>query len=107
MGTTELRRHRHAIEEFRKIIPDRLRVNEEHHSLGDSDNVVEYAEAMTNLVFTAIENAIFWSDKARDLEMFRDRVQDGLDSLDIAISVWKSSEERDTKLYEQTARSRH
>ena len=112
MGTTELRRHQHAIEEVRKIIPDRLRVrgeslNEEHHSLGDCDSVGEYAEAMTNLVFTAIENAVFWTDKAGELEMFRDRVQDAIGSLDIAISVWKSSEERDAEFSEQTAGSRH
>ena len=112
MGTTELRRHQHAIEEFRKILPNRVRApgesfNEISRSTGSCDGVGEYAEAMTNLVFTAIENAIFWTDKAGDLEMFRDRVQDAINSLDIAISVWKSSEERDTKLYEETARSRH
>ena len=112
MGTEELLRHQHAIEEVMKIIPDQLIVpvessNEEHRYRGNRDGVGDYADAMTNLVFTAIENAIFWTDKARELEMFRDRVQDAIDSLDIAIFVWKRSEERDAELCEQTAKSRH
>jgi len=112
MGMTELRRRQHAIEEVRKTIPDRLRVpdesfREEPHSFGNSDSVGEYAEAMTNLVFTVIESAIFWTDKTGELEMFRDRVKDALDSLDIAIYVWKRSEKRDAEQCEQTAKSRH
>lgn len=112
MGTTELRRHQHTIEEVRKIIPVRLRMRDasfhkEHHSPGDGDSAGEYADAMTDLVFNAIENAIFWTDKVGDLEKFRDRVEEAFYSLNIAISVCKNSEERDAEFSEQTAGSRH
>jgi len=36
----------------------------------------------------------------------QESVQDGIDSPGIAISVWKSSEERDNKSYEESERLR-
>ena len=102
MGTTELYKYRRAIEAARDSIPTQLKalnkgVDKAPPPSGSRDNVNHYADALSNLVFDAIDNAIFWTDKVNDLEAFRDHVQGAIDSLEIAIDVLKRSEEQETR----------
>lgn len=101
MGTTELYKYRRAIEAARDATPNQLKAlnkgfDEAYDPAGSRDNVNHYAEALSSLVFDAIENAIFWTDKVNDLEAFRDHVQGAIESLEIAIAVLKHSEEKET-----------
>ncbi|MEA3303557.1 MAG: hypothetical protein U9Q75_09815 [Pseudomonadota bacterium] len=103
MGTTELYKYRRTIEEAREATSDQLKTlakgfDEEHDPPGSKDNVNHYADALSSLVFEAIDNAIFWTDKVNDLEAFRDHVQGAIDSLETAIAVLKRSEEKQTRL---------
>ena len=103
MGTTELYKYRRAIEAARDATTNQLKAlnkgfDEAHETPGSGDNVNHYAKALSNLVFDAIDNAIFWTDKVNDLEAFRDHVQGAIDSLEIAIAVLKRSEEQETGL---------
>ena len=95
-------KYRHAIEAARDSIPTQLKafnkgVDKAPPPSGSRDNVNHYADALSNLVFDAIDNAIFWTDKVNDLEAFRDHVQGAIDSLEIAIAVLKRSEEQETR----------
>ena len=109
MSTTELYRYQHAIEEVRGAIPHQLKtlLYDEHNSLENGLNASRYADSMTNLVFDAIENSIFWTDKMNDLEAFRDKVQEAVKSLDIAISVLTRSEEKGTEYSKQMKIQHH
>ena len=108
MGTTERYVHQRAIEEIIETIPHRLKmIDAEHDPGGDRENASQYADAMTSLVFDAIESAIFWTDQSEDLEAFRGKVQDAIDSLDVAIAVWKRSEENGTEPNRRITRQHH
>jgi hypothetical protein len=108
MTTTELSKYQQAIEEARETIPHWLdEFDEEHEPYGDHDNASEYADSMTNLVFDAIENSIFWTDKVNDLETFRVKIQEAVKSLDIAIEVWKRSEENGTEPNRKITKQHH
>ena len=98
MNTEEQRRRQRAIAEIRKSIPERLKVlderfDEENLCLGDNDYVSQYAIAMTDLMFDVVGHAISYTDKVIELELLRERLQDAICTLDIAIDVWKKSED--------------
>ena len=82
-----------AITELRRTIPERLEVLDKQFmavldSGGHCDTADQYAEAMTDLVFDVIENAIFsHTDNAAGLEAFKDRLERAVHTLEIAISV--------------------
>ena len=58
-----------------------------------------YAEAMTDLVFDVVEHAIFsHTDNAEGLESFKDRLQDAIQVLDIALGVLNRSESEYTSV---------
>lgn len=108
MSITELYRYQHSIEEVRGSMPHQLKgLDEEHDSLQNHDNASQYTDLMTNLVFDAIENSIFWTDKVNDLEAFRDKIQEAVKSLDIAIEVWKRSVEENTESSRQITKQHH
>ena len=108
MGTTELYRYQHVIEEIRDTIPRRLEMlDEKHDPDGSRENDRQYADEIKSLVFDVIENSIFWTDKVNELEAFRDHIMEAVDSLDIAIAVWKRSEEDKTSMSRQITRHHH
>lgn len=82
-----------AITELRRTIPERLEALDKQFmevldSRGHCDAADQYAEAMTDLVFDVIENAIFaHTDNAEGLEAFKERLEKAAQTLDIAISV--------------------
>lgn len=97
MGMSEQGRCKHAIEEVRKTIPDRLnaldrQLVEALDSGGHCESTRVYAEAMTDLVFDVVEHAISYTDRVRELEVFRDRLLDATNTLNIAIGVLNRSE---------------
>jgi len=106
MGTKEFYRYQQAIKEARDTIPHHLK-GVGHDLLENGHNAIQYAEEMKSLVFDAIENAIYWTDKANNLEAFRDHILEAVNSLDIAIAVWKRSEEKDTESNRQIQRHHH
>ncbi len=93
MGMPEQDRCKQAIVEIRETIPNRLRELDEQFmemldSGGKCDSTGLYAEAMTDLVFDVVEHAIFsHTDNTEGLEAFKDRLQESIHTLDIAISV--------------------
>ena len=97
MGMTEQGRCKRAIAEIRKTIPDRLKMLDVQlvavlDSEGNCDSTRLYAEAMTDLVFDVVEHAISYTDNARDLEVFRNRLQEASQTLEIAIGVLNRAE---------------
>ena len=52
---------------------------------GDNDYVSRYAVAMTDLMFDVIGHSISYTDKVIELELLRERLQDAICTLDIAI----------------------
>ena len=108
MTTTELYRYQHSIEEIRGSISHQLNASDdEHDTLQNREVVSKYTDSMTDLVFEAIENSIFWTDKVNDLEAFRDKIQEAVKSLDIAIDVWKRSEAENTESSRQITKQHH
>lgn len=93
MGISNQRACELAITELRQTIPERLEVLDKQFmevldSGGHCDSANQYADAMTDLVFDVIENAIFThTDNAEGLEAFMDRLQKAVHTLEIAISV--------------------
>ena len=100
MSITEQERCKRAIAEIRKTIGNRLKILDEQFvepldSEGNCDSTRLYAEAMTDLVFDVVDHAVSYTEKVRELEVFRDRLHDATHTLDIAISVLKGSEYKD------------
>ena len=93
MSISEQDKCKHAIVELRKTIPEQLEVLDKQFmevldSGGHCDSANQYANAMTDLAFDVIENAMFThTDNAEGLEAFKDRLQQAVHTLDIAISV--------------------
>ncbi len=97
MSMTEQERCKRAIAEIRKTIRKRLKMLDEQFvepldSKGHCESTRLYAEAMTDLVFDVVDHAVSYTDKVRELEVFRDRLQDATHTLDIAIGVLNGSE---------------
>ena len=112
MNAVDQRRRQHAIAEIRKTIPDRLKVlderlEEDDLCLGDNDYVSRYAVAMTDLMFDVIGHSISYTDKVIELELLRGRLQDAICTLDIAIDVWKKSEDADADWHSQFDKLMH
>ncbi|MEN8180736.1 MAG: hypothetical protein ABFS39_19235 [Pseudomonadota bacterium] len=89
-------RRKRAIIEIRKTIPGRIAELDEQfveamNSDGECDVAGIYAEAMTGLMLDVVEHAITYTHSAKGLEIFRDRLQGAVDTLNVAIDVWNES----------------
>lgn len=93
MDKDESDRCKRAVAEIRTIIPERMAVLNVQlvgglESGEGCDTTKLYAGAMTDLVFDVIEHAISYADSASGLEAFKERLQDAIDAMDVAIDVW-------------------